>query len=104
MPLFEAIAAHASANPQRIALDALDAAPVTYEALWAALTERSFALAARYEIGRAVALQSDHGTETSIVELALLRAEIPVMSLPAFFTREQARHAIALCGAEPDPI
>lgn len=104
MPLFQAIAAHAAADPQRIALDALDGAPITYGALWAELGERSLAMMARFETDRAVALQSDHGAETSIVELALLRAKIPVLSLPAFFTREQSRHAIALCGADPDPI
>ncbi len=48
---------------------------------------------------RPVALQLDYGREEAILELALLEAGIPVLSLPAFFTEGQTAHALAAAGA-----
>ncbi|CCA90903.1 AMP-dependent synthetase and ligase (plasmid) [Novosphingobium sp. PP1Y] len=49
--------------------------------------------------GKPHVLRLDHGVEAAVLELALLDAGIPVLSLPAFFTDEQVRHAVSACGA-----
>lgn len=104
MMISEILAAQALARPDAVAIDALDGDPVTYADLAGRVSRRAADLRASIDPDRAVALQRDHGALTAELELALLAAEIPVLSLPSFFIAEQTRHAIALCGATPDPI
>jgi len=104
MPLFDALAARAAHDPDRIAIDGLDGAPVTYGDLGRFLADKSVELGEAYPPDTPVALQRDHGPATAILELALLHARLPVLSLPSFFTRDQSQHALALCGAMPDPM
>lgn len=104
MLLFDALAARTARDPGRIAIDGLDGAPVTYGELGRILADKSVELGGAYPPDTPVALQRDHGTTTAILELALLRARVPVLSLPSFFTRDQSHHALTLCGAMPDPI
>lgn len=103
MSLLSTIARIAASDPDRMALDALDGMSVTYAALASSIAARSNELRQMMEAGVPVVIQRDHGIQTSIDELAMLDAAIPVLSLPAFFTKDQARHAILLCGAQPDP-
>ena len=49
---------------------------------------------------RPLALDLDHGIDAAITEIAALKAGMPVLSLPKFFTREQTEHAMAACGAQ----
>ena len=49
--------------------------------------------------GRPVAVDLDHGAAACIADLALLAAGLPALPIPAFFTPEQTRHAIAEAGA-----
>jgi len=104
MMISEILAAQAAAHPDRIAIDALDGDPITYAELASRVARRATNLRGSHDPERPVALQRDHGALTAELELALLAAEIPVLSLPSFFTDEQTRHAVALCGAVPDPI
>jgi hypothetical protein len=46
-----------------------------------------------------LALQLDHGSELALLELSLLEAGVPVLSLPSFFTKAQRRHAMEASGA-----
>lgn len=98
--LADALRAHAQANPGKIALDPCSAPPVTWSRLDTLVAARAAQLAGEFDRARPVALQLDHGPDAVVLELALLEAGIPVLSLPAFFTSEQRAHAIAACGAQ----
>lgn len=97
--LFDALRAHAIAQPGQIAIDAPGRDPVTYAQLLPEVESLSAHLLAQHDASRPVALQTDHGADEALLELALLHAKIPVLSLPRFFTAEQTRHAIETCGA-----
>lgn len=99
--LLSAIKAHATTRPNAIALDPVVSPPLS----WRELAER---------VGRAIddlppdarnpyLLRLDHGVEEAVAELALLEAGVPVLSLPAFFTDEQTRHAMLVSGASHNP-
>ena len=97
MALRSALIEHARRTPDRIAVDPVVASPLTY----AALAERVDALStelSRDFAGAGVALELDHGADEVVLELALLAAGVPVLSLPAFFTPEQRRHALEASG------
>ncbi|HVQ27412.1 MAG TPA: AMP-binding protein, partial [Planctomycetota bacterium] len=49
--------------------------------------------------GAPVALKLDHHGDEALLALALLEAQIPVLSLPTFFTQGQVWHALAEVGA-----
>lgn len=95
--LLDAVAAHGDADPGRIALDQGDGELLTYQALARLVADRAVIL--MKERLAPVALRLDHGIELALAELALLEAGIPVLSLPLFFTEEQAAHAVTACGA-----
>ena len=97
--IFDILDAHAKASPERIALESVVEAPVTYAGLESA-RRLALHLMREHPEGRPVAVQLDHGADAALLELALLEAPIPVLSLPVFFTAEQSRHAITACGAE----
>ncbi len=96
--VLEAVRAHARTTPGRTALDPIEGPAMSYGELAA----RIDALAATLKDaanGRVVALELDHGSDEVLLELALLAAEIPALSLPSFFTSAQRRHALAASGA-----
>ncbi|GGY97798.1 AMP-binding protein [Novosphingobium colocasiae] len=96
--LLTQIRRHAAAKPEGIALDPVIAAPVT----WADLAERVAAEVSAIRAGQGADLAvlcQDHGVEAAVRELACLEAGVPVLSLPRFFTAEQAEHARRACGA-----
>ncbi|WP_336980754.1 AMP-binding protein [Altererythrobacter fulvus] len=97
--LLEALAAHAAADPRRIALDPGAGEPVTYAELARIVADTARVLARDMAPDVPAAMQLDHGVRQAISDLALLEAAIPVLSLPLFFTPEQTRHAITACGA-----
>lgn len=100
--LLPSIRRHASAQPGGIALDPVVGPPVT----WAELAERVASEAVRYRAQRhgvPAVLSLDHGVEAAVRELALLEAGVPVLSLPTFFTSDQANHACSACGATGEP-
>ncbi|MEY4720847.1 MAG: hypothetical protein RIQ46_572, partial [Pseudomonadota bacterium] len=98
--LLDALRAHAAANPEGIALDPCGAAPVSRARLVDMVEQRARELAGQFDAARPVALECDHSAEAAVLELALLEAGLPVLSLPSFFTPEQRLHAIASCGAQ----
>jgi len=98
--LADALRAHAEANPGKIALDPCGATPLTWSRLDALVVARAAKLGGEFARARPVALQLDHGPDAVVLELALLEAGIPVLSLPGFFTAEQRTHAIRACGAQ----
>ena len=99
MTIFDILTAQAATRPDAVAIDALDGQPLSYAALRDRVTARIADLTPRLQPGVPVALQRDHGRESAELELALLAAAIPVLSLPGFFTADQSRHATGLCGA-----
>ncbi|WP_404478735.1 AMP-binding protein [Novosphingobium sp. BL-52-GroH] len=101
--LLETIRSHTLTMPDAIAID-----PVSGPALtWRALADRVAHAVTMLDGENPTtpkALRLDHGVEEAVQELALLEAGIPVLSLPAFFTDEQAAHAVSACaGAGPVP-
>lgn len=98
--LLVALRAHAAAHPDRIALDPCGATAVAWSRLAELVERRAIELAGDFDPARPVGLQCDHSAETAILELALLEAAIPALSLPAFFTPDQTLHAIRSCGAQ----
>ncbi|MBB6124625.1 AMP-binding protein [Sphingobium subterraneum] len=91
---------HATTAPDRIAVDPVSTPPLTYGALAVAVEGLAERLITRHDAGRPVAMQTDHGITELLLELALLEASTPVLSLPSFFTTDQLRHAIETCGAQ----
>jgi acyl-CoA synthetase (AMP-forming)/AMP-acid ligase II/pyrroloquinoline quinone (PQQ) biosynthesis protein C len=103
-----ALQRRASACPERVAIDPVTTPPVRYGGLVSEVADRVARFLGAWEPGRPAALAMDHGSEEVLTELALLEAGIPVLSLPTFFTQQQADHAISSCGArgltEPSPV
>ncbi|MGZ5868394.1 MAG: AMP-binding protein, partial [Croceibacterium sp.] len=81
----DAIQRHGAINPERIAFDPIVGPPVTYAELPQRIEQVRADLSATAGGGPA-ALQLDHGVETALLELALLEAKVPVLSLPQFFS------------------
>ncbi|AIT82040.1 AMP-binding protein [Novosphingobium pentaromativorans] len=102
--LLTTLRAHAEADPCGIALDPIIAAPVTWKELAERVAKSAEELRRHLVPAHPYVMRLDHGTETAILELALLEAGIPVLSLPAFFTDEQVRHAVSACGAEDETL
>lgn len=57
-------------------------------------------LATTFGNARPVALECDHSADAAVLELALLEAGVPALSIPAFFTPDQRCHAVQSCGAQ----
>ncbi|MFM6831524.1 MAG: AMP-binding protein [Novosphingobium sp.] len=98
--LFGSLQLRAQTDPERIAIDSLCDAPLSYARLAAVIEELSNKQLEEHRLDRPVALQTDQGLDLTLLELALLRAGIPVLSLPQFFSPEQTRHALQTCGAQ----
>lgn len=98
--VLEAIAAHASQQPDKIALDPVIGKPVSYGQLAALVDAQVQALPANLSCNRPVALQLDHGLDEVAWELALLSAGIPALSLPTFYNAAQTQHALTASGAQ----
>ncbi|WP_395336666.1 AMP-binding protein [Novosphingobium sp. BL-8H] len=70
---------------------------------WADLVNLVAAKVATLEGPQATSLYvmaGDHGVDMAVLELALLEAGVPVLSLPTFFTQDQIDHALSACGLE----
>lgn len=91
---------HAAANPEHTALDPIAGSPLTYAELAERVAKQADALRRHHGGGRPIALDFDHGIDQAIMELAALDAGVPLLSLPKFFTPQQAEHAIAACSAD----
>jgi len=98
--LMQALRQHAAASPQAIALDPLDGTPLTAAQLVHRIEECAARIPADWSPERPVAVQLGHGTDEVVWELALQLAGIPLLSLPGFFTADQARHAMVSSGAQ----
>lgn len=98
--LLDALRRHAAANPERIALDPVTAPPLSYARLLERVEREIAQLAGAFSGGETVALRLDHGEVATVLELALLEAGLPVLSLPRFFTDDQARGAMAASGVK----
>lgn len=94
--LLDAIRSHGKALG-RMAIDPIVAPALAYAELPQLVEGLATALAAEHG-EEPVALQLDHGAETALLELALLEAGTPVLSLPPFFTEDQRRHALEKSG------
>lgn len=84
-------------DPARIAIDNCQGESLRY----ADLPGRTVAMASRLTslVGTCpLAVQSDHSIDSCLIELAALAADIPVLSLPRFFTADQVAHALTSSG------
>ena len=100
--LLDAIRAHAAAQPDRIAIDPVVGPAIPYRALPETVEDLAAQLLDN-QAGAPVALELDHGGDEAMLELALLEAGIPVLSIASFFSESQRRHAISASGAVPLP-
>ncbi len=98
--MLDAIRAHAAADPDGAAIDPCGEPPVSWKRLADLVEARTQELAAAFGNARPVALECDHSADAAVLELALLEAGVPVLSIPSFFTPEQRQHAIQSCGAQ----
>lgn len=98
--LFETLAERATHSPLALAIDPVTSPPLTYQRLAESVEVLERSLRSVLEPGRPVALKLDHGKAEALLELALLKGEFPVLSLPRFFTAEQERHAIRESGTQ----
>jgi len=89
----------AAVAPERIALDPHDGPPLAWGSLAGKVAALAGELAVRHAGGQPVAVKMDHGISAALLELALMEAGIPVLSLPNFFTPAQQRHALEAAGA-----
>lgn len=96
--MIESLRRHATENPERIALDPVAGAPLSYAGLLAQVEGEIARLRLHFPEPRAVALQRDHGAAATLLELALLESGLPVLSLPRFFTPAQTRQALTASG------
>ncbi len=87
-------------QPDRPAIDSGIGPVIRYDELEASVAELANSLRQSWDIARPVALQLDHGPQTCVLELALLEAGLPVLSLPAFFTQDQISHSLLASGAQ----
>jgi long-subunit acyl-CoA synthetase (AMP-forming)/pyrroloquinoline quinone (PQQ) biosynthesis protein C len=97
--LLEILRIHAEQFPERLAIDPIIPEPVTYARLADEVEKLAARLGQEFSTGWPVALQLEHGLDEVVLELALLEANIPALSLPGFFTDEQISHAMTSCGA-----
>jgi len=97
--LLDAITGWATSAPNRLAIDPIDGPPISYAALTQRIADLSERLEPLRSHGEPIALKLDHGAEAAVLEIAMLEAEVPVLSIPAFFTDSQVRHALSQAGA-----
>ena len=110
--LLDAVRKWASVLPEHLAIDPITGRPILAATLVRRVEELAGQLRDRHPNGRPIALSMDHCADEVVLELALLEAGIPVLSLPSFFTGQQLRHATSAAGAtcvyrdglQPDPI
>ena len=95
-----AIRSHAATRPHDMALDPCAASPVRWSEFAVLVEQRATRFAIEFDPMRPVAVLCDHSPDAAVLELALLDAAIPVLSLPAFFTDDQRTHALSTCGAQ----
>jgi len=94
-PLLARLERHADERPLAPALSTLSGTTLAYRALW----RRTASLAAHLcALGGPVGLLADDGLPWALVDLAALRAGVPLVPLPAFFHDDQLRHVIATAG------
>jgi acyl-CoA synthetase (AMP-forming)/AMP-acid ligase II/pyrroloquinoline quinone (PQQ) biosynthesis protein C len=96
--LLDAITRHATSAINSTAIEPIAGSPISYREL-PGLIEGLAAGMAEEQGEEPIALQLDYAAETALLELALLEARTPVLSLPLFFTDAQRHHALTACGA-----
>ena len=94
-PLFEALEARAAASPDSAVLVG-DRQTWRADTLLAAIDE----LATRLAPSRAIAVLADNGPAWVMTDLAALRAQIPHIPLPGFFSQEQLAHVLDQAGVD----
>ena len=95
--LFEALALHALAKPNQIALSG-SGVDVTYAALPEAISAREKLL--KNAGVKVLGLQLENSVEWVLWDLAALKSGIVCVPLPPFFTAQQVEHVIASAGID----
>lgn len=98
--LSSALRGHAAGHPDRVALDPVVSPALTYSQLVEQQGKLADQLGSALDAGAAVALQLDHGANEVVLELALMEAGNPVLSLPTFFTPAQTSQAMNVAGVQ----
>jgi acyl-CoA synthetase (AMP-forming)/AMP-acid ligase II/pyrroloquinoline quinone (PQQ) biosynthesis protein C len=95
--LLAALEAH---RPNRIAIDGITEAALDYAQLASRVRQMASDLAHLHSPVQPVAVRLDHGSALALLDLGLMVAGIPQLSLPAFFTDDQTLTAITSSGAQ----
>lgn len=95
-----AVEMRAASDPARIAVDTVVDGVCDYARLEKLVASRAAELTPSLIAGRAVADGGDHGLDEVVLDLALMAAGLPHLSLPSFFTPAQEVHALAASGAQ----
>lgn len=96
-PILAAIVAHAAATPDAIAIRG-SAGDVTYADLSAAVDHAADHLQTSAQ--DVVGLAMDNGPAWAVIDLAAMKAGVPLVPLPFFFSPGQLAHAIADAGID----
>jgi len=95
--VLEALEGHAKACPDRIALDCAKAS-ITYRTLSTAVSTMATAL--QQTGARALALAVDNSPAWAVADLACIKAGIPLIPVPHFFSPAQIGHMLAHAGVD----
>lgn len=98
--LIAALRGHRSTIGASFAVDPIIDFPLDYYLLSEIVEELAFDLAEQHTRARPVAVKLDHGLTQTLLDLALLEAEIPHLCLPKSFSRQQTAHALEANGAQ----
>lgn len=99
-PILAAVAAHAIASPDAIAIDGGSHGTMRWAELDTACRAATELLRAGLPGTRPLALERDTGLDLCLAELALLGLDRPVVQLPAFFTPAQRSGALTAAGCD----
>ncbi len=97
--VLQSIAPHAAATPNKTAIVSKGEGDLSYKLLQRAVSDTVAQLVDTTVRGRPFAIVCDNGPAWLILDLALIKLNVPSLPLPSFFTTSQRDHALTQCGA-----
>lgn len=100
--ILEAIYRHAQQTPEHVALRGFNSHQTIVALSYVELVERIERIAAQLQQfgGQCIALRSENCVDWALVDLAAMRAEIPIVPIPTFFSNQQVEHILTEAGAD----
>lgn len=100
--ILEQIYHHAQTTPEQIALRGSCHTHGSISITYSDLVRRIERIAAQLQNlgGHCIGLRTENSVEWALVDLAAMRAEIPIVPIPTFFSNDQLEHIIAESGVD----